>query len=175
MSINPCLYQDMLSFCMHHYSSLLINQRVNQEAMENAKVLLFECVWAWSFPSPVETALHYFGLNKASNLKKLRRYFQDYLACSEKYCNLKAYYLLMLGILILCRIGDATTKQAIVNAIGSVCEDIAGGLSSDNWKTYDSTFTLCGMTSSLLGVTLNFPSWMCSPSWLVFNFPFLLI
>ena len=38
------LYQDMLTFCMHHYSSLLINQRVNQEAMENAKVLLFECV-----------------------------------------------------------------------------------------------------------------------------------
>ena len=38
------LYQDMLSFCMHHYSSLLINQRVNREAMENAKVLLFECV-----------------------------------------------------------------------------------------------------------------------------------
>ena len=62
------LYQDMLSFCMHHYSSLLINQRVNQEAMENAKVLLFECVQAWSFPSPVEKTWQYFDLNKASNL-----------------------------------------------------------------------------------------------------------
>ena len=86
--------------------------------MENAKVLLFECVRAWSFPGPVETTRQYFNLNKASNLKKLRRYLQDYLACSEKYRNLKAYYLLMLGILILCWIRDATTKQAIVDAIG---------------------------------------------------------
>ena len=136
------LYQGMLSFCMHNYFVLLINQQVNQEAMDNAKVLLFECVWAWSFPGLVETARQYFDLNKASNLKKLRRYLQDYLACSEKYCNLKAYYLLMLGILILCRIGDVTTKQAIVNAIGSDREDIAGGLSADDRKTYDSTFNI---------------------------------
>ena len=48
----------------------------------------------------------------------------------------------MLGILILCRIRDATTKQAIVNAIGSVWEDIAGDLSADNWETYGSTFII---------------------------------
>ena len=35
-----------------------------------------------------------------------------------------------------------TTKQAIVNAIGSICEVIAGGLGADNWKTYDSTFNI---------------------------------
>ena len=108
------------------------------------------------YPSLVETAQHYFNLNKARNLKKLRRYLQDYLACSEKYCNLKAYYLLMLGILILCQIVDVTTKQAVVNAIGSICEDNAGGLSADNWKPMILRSILCGMPSSLLGFILYF-------------------
>ena len=45
-------------------------------------------------------------------------------------------------IFILCQIRDATTKQAIVNAFGSICEDIAGGLNADNWKTYDSMFNI---------------------------------
>ena len=48
----------------------------------------------------------------------------------------------MMGILIHCRIGDLTTKQAIVNFIGSVCNYIAGGLSADDRKTYDSTFNI---------------------------------
>ena len=69
-----------------------------------------------------------------------------------------AYFLLMLGSLILCWIGDATTKQAIVNAISFVHEDIAGGLSADNWKTYESTFNIMWNAVLFFGVyTTLFP------------------
>ena len=45
-----------------------------------------------------------------------------------------------------------TTKQAIVNAIGSVREDIAGGLSADDRKTYDSTFNIMWNAVLFVGV-----------------------
>ena len=35
-------------------------------------------------------------------------------------------------------LGIKLIKQAIIYVIGSICEDIAGGLSADNWKTCDS-------------------------------------
>ena len=57
----------------------------------------------------------------------------------------------MLGILILCQIGDLTTKQAIIIAVGSICKDIAGGLSAENWKTYDSTFNIMWKAAPFTG------------------------
>ena len=66
-----------------------------------------------------------------------------------------------MGTLMVCQIMDSTTKQATVNTNGSVCEEILGGLSINNWKTYDSALNIMWNAVLFAGVYTPFspPEW----------------
>ena len=102
-------------------------------------LLSIECIASWSHPGVVWTNLAYLDLSCLSIPKRLRKYFSNYLQCPAVNQNMKVYYLLHLGILILKCLSVETKESRLLLAFNKIRDKLNHNLTPVEVDQYDST------------------------------------
>ena len=135
----PIPFDHASSYFLEEFKSQMAGHRYHQDSYENAMLLSIECIASWSHPGVVQTNSAYLDLSCSSIPKRLRKYFSDFLRCPAVNRNMKVYYLLHLGILILKRLSVETKESQLLLVFDKICDQLNYNLTPAEVVQYDST------------------------------------